>query len=78
MKKELIVMAQKELDKYEVIKKLIAKEIGIGDAAKLINCTTRHIRRLRVKVRRDGAKGIVHGLRAANVSSLLLLRPRAS
>jgi hypothetical protein len=63
MKKELIVMAQKELDKYEVIKKLIAKEIGIGDAAKLINCTTRHIRRLRVKVRRDGAKGIVHGLR---------------
>lgn len=63
MEKELIVMTQEELDKYEIVKKLIAKEIGAGDAAKLIGCTPRHARRLRAEVRRDGAKGIVHGLR---------------
>ena len=63
MEKELIAMTQEELDKHGIIKKLIAKEIAVGDAAKLIGCTPRHIRRLRNRVRRRGAKGIVHGLR---------------
>jgi hypothetical protein len=63
MEKELITMTQNELDKYQTIKKLLAKEITVGDAAKMINCTPRHARRLRNKVRQHGAKGIVHGLR---------------
>lgn len=63
MEKELITMTQKELEKYETIKRLIAEEISVGDAAKQLNCSTRQVRRLRGKVRREGAKGIVHGLR---------------
>lgn len=63
MEKELITMTQKELDKYETIKRLIAKEIAVGDAAKLIGVSARQIRRLRNKVRQDGAKGVIHGLR---------------
>ena len=63
MEKELITMTQKELDKYEAIKRLIAEEIAVGDAAKLIGISARQIRRLRNKVRQDGAKGIIHGLR---------------
>jgi hypothetical protein len=56
-------MTQNELDKLEIIKKLIAKEITVGEAAKMINCTPRHARRLKNKVRRLGVKGIIHGLR---------------
>lgn len=63
MEKELITMTQKELDKYETIKRLIAEEISVGDAAKQLNRSTRQVKRLRGKVRREGAKGIVHGLR---------------
>jgi hypothetical protein len=63
MEKELIAMTQKELDKYGTIKRLIAKEITVGDAAKLISVSARQVRRLRNKVRQDGAQGVVHGLR---------------
>lgn len=56
-------MTQNELDKFEIIKKLIAREITVGDAAKMIGCTPRDARRLRNKVRQHGAKGMIHGLR---------------
>ncbi|UMX47715.1 MAG: ISNCY family transposase [Candidatus Nealsonbacteria bacterium DGGOD1a] len=63
MEKELFKMTQKELDRYEVIRKLIAKEITPGDAAKQLGRSVRQVKRLRNKVREKGANGIIHGLR---------------
>lgn len=58
-----IVMSQKEVKKYDIIKKLINKELNGSEAADLLNMTVRHIRRLKMKVNKDGIKGLVHGNR---------------
>ena len=56
-------MSQKEMKKYDVIKKLINKELNGSDAAKLLDLTTRHVRRLKKKVNEKGIKGLIHGNR---------------
>jgi transposase-like protein len=56
-----IIMSQKELKKYDIIKKVINKELKGIEAADLLNVTDRHIRRLKMKVKDHGAKGLVHG-----------------
>lgn len=56
-------MSQKEVKKYDIIKKLINKEINGTEAAKTLNLTTRHIRRLKQKVGKKGIKGLIHGNR---------------
>ena len=58
-----ITMSQKEIKKYDIIKKLINKELNGSEAAKLLNLTTRHIRRLKKKVKQNGIKGLIHGNR---------------
>ena len=58
-----ITMSQKEIKKYDIIKKLVGKEINGSEAAKLLNLTTRHIRRLKKRVRQNGMKGLIHGNR---------------
>jgi len=58
-----ITMSQKEIKKYDIIKKLINKELKESETSKLLNLTTRHIRRLKKAVLEKGAKGLVHGNR---------------
>ena len=58
-----LTMSQKEVKKYDIIKKVISKELNGSEAAGLLNLTVRHIRRLKVKVNRDGIKGLIHGSR---------------
>lgn len=58
-----IIMSQKEIDKYDIIKKLIKKEINGTDASNLLNITTRHVRRLKRNVEKNGIKGLIHGNR---------------
>ena len=59
----LITMSQKEVKRYDIIKKVISKELNGSEAAELLSLTIRHIRRLRKKVDADGIKGLVHGNR---------------
>ena len=59
--KELIIMTQKELSRYETIKRLIKGEINGTEAAKQINLSTRQVRRLKFRVRKNDIKGIIHG-----------------
>ena len=54
-------MTSKELSRYEVITKLIEDQINGSAAAKQLNLTVRHIRRLKFKVKQSGAKGLIHG-----------------
>jgi len=63
MNKELITMTQKELERYEIIKRLIKKEINGTEAAKQLNLSVRQIKNLKSKVKKYGVKGIIHGNR---------------
>jgi transposase len=56
-------MSLTEVKKYDIIKKVISREINGSDAAKLLDLTVRHIRRLKKKVKEDGIKGLIHGSR---------------
>lgn len=58
-----IIMSQKEVKKYDIIKKVISKELNGTNAAKLLRLTVRQIRRLKKKVREQGIKGLIHGHR---------------
>lgn len=61
--KQLITMTQKELSRYEVIKRLLNKEINGTEAAKQIGVSVRQIRNLKSKVKKYDVKGIIHGNR---------------
>ncbi|MDT8442607.1 MAG: ISNCY family transposase [Desulfuromonadales bacterium] len=58
-----ITMSQKEVKKYNIIKKLINQEFKGPEAARLLNLTTRQIRRLKKKVKEKGISGLIHGNR---------------
>jgi hypothetical protein len=58
-----ITMSLPEVKKYDIIKKILSKELNGSEAAELLNLTTRHIRRLKKKVKERGIKGLIHGNR---------------
>lgn len=60
---QIISMSSRDIDKYEVISRLIRKEIKQGKAAELLKLSVRQVKRLKKRVKRDGAKGLVHALR---------------
>lgn len=61
--KEIITMTKEELARYEIIKRLIQKEINGTEAAKQIDVSTRQVRRMKAAVKKHGEKGIIHGHR---------------
>lgn len=60
---ELITMTQKELLRYGVIKDLMDNKFNGTVAAKQLNLSNRHIRRLKRKVEEKGIKGLIHNNR---------------
>jgi transposase-like protein len=56
-------MSLPEVKKYDIIKKVISKELNGSQAAGLLNLTSRHIRRLKKRVKQKGIKGLIHGSR---------------
>lgn len=56
-------MSKKEIDKYDIVSRLIRKEIDGTDAARLLKLSKRHIRRLKRKIRENGAAGLIHANR---------------
>jgi len=56
-------MSLLEVKKYDIIKKVLNKELKGSEAAKLLNLTSRHIRRLKKKVDNNGIKTLIHGNR---------------
>jgi len=58
-----ITMSLPEVKKYDIIKKVLNKELNGSEAAELLNLTSRHIRRLKKKVGNSGIKALVHGNR---------------
>jgi len=58
-----ITMSLPEVKKYDIIKKVLNKELNGSEAAKLLDLTSRHIRRLKKKVENDGIRALAHGNR---------------
>lgn len=58
-----ITMSLSEVKKYDIIKKVLNKELNGSDAAKLLDMTSRNIRRLKKKVNNNGIKALTHGNR---------------
>lgn len=56
----LIIMTQKELSRYEIIKRLIRKEINGTEAAKQMNLSVRQVKNIKVGVIKEGEKGVIH------------------
>lgn len=55
--------SSQEIYKFDIITKVIRKEIKGGLAAKLLSVSPRQIRKLRTAVKREGATVLVHGLK---------------
>lgn len=56
-------MSHKELNRYDIIQRLLRKEINGTEAAGLLSISPRQIRRLKSKVRHGGAQALIHGNR---------------
>jgi uncharacterized short protein YbdD (DUF466 family) len=59
----LITMSQKELKRYQVIQQLLNRRINGSVASRVLDLSVRQVRRLKIKVKRFGAKGLRHGNR---------------
>lgn len=60
---QTITMSVKELGRYQVLGRLLRGEIKGPEAAKLISCSTRQVRRLKVRIKQGGPKGLIHKAR---------------
>ena len=63
MAQKLISMSDIELSKYEIITDLINNKINGTDASKQIGVSVRQVKRLKAKVAKHGARGLIHGSR---------------
>lgn len=61
MAETTITMSAKELSRYEIIKRLIHKDINGTEAARQLFLSVRQVKRLRAKVKKLGANGLQHG-----------------
>lgn len=59
----LITMSKQELDRYQIISRLLRGEINNIKAAELLELCIRQVKRLKVKVKQSGPKGLIHGNR---------------
>lgn len=60
---ELLTMSMKDLDRLRVIQMVLARRLTWKDAAEQVRLSERPIGNLVTRVRRDGARGLVHRLR---------------
>ena len=56
-------MTEKELSRYEIINNLINNKINGTDASKQVGVSVRQTKRLKAKVLKYGAKGLIHSSR---------------
>lgn len=58
-----VTLTMRELTRYEVIQRLLRKEITGVQAAERLGLSTRQVRNLKHKVEQQGPKGLIHGNR---------------
>jgi hypothetical protein len=63
MAKEVITMSKKEIDRLQILHRVLDRQLSQVYSAELIGITDRQVRNLLKKIRRFGDAGIVHGNR---------------
>lgn len=62
MAQDILRMSKRNLDRYDIIRRLLRQEINGTAAARLLSLSIRQVRRLKAGVREHGAKALVHAL----------------
>lgn len=57
---DIITMKKTEISNYEIIKRLLRRELTEKEASSIIDRSVRQIRRMKEKVKIEGAKGLIH------------------
>ena len=60
---DYITMSAKEIKRYDIITKLINKELNGSAAAQLLGLSVRHTKRIKVRVKKKGIAGLAHASR---------------
>lgn len=60
---EVLEMSQQEVNRHHVIRSVLEGRATQAQAGKTLGLTPRQVRRLCVRVRQKGARGVIHGLR---------------
>lgn len=55
----VVAMSHGELSRYDTLLRVIRRELRVQDAASLLDLTRRQVGRLLIRVRTDGAEGVV-------------------
>ena len=63
-REELYHMTQKEMVRLKVAERLLAKEMKIDEAARILNISTRQVKRITERVKRSGPGAVIHANRA--------------
>lgn len=70
-------MSKRNLDRYDIIRRLLRREMNGSRAAGLLGLSTRQVRRLKADVREHGAKALVHALTGSHSNHRLPEKERA-
>ena len=60
---DIFMMKRKEIKRYQVIQKVLGREINQQEAAEYLRITDRQVRRIVKRVREEGECGVIHQLR---------------
>jgi len=63
MPNDIITMSQKELRYFEIINRVLNKELTEMEGAEILRLSVRQVQRLKKKVREKGPSGLIHGNR---------------
>ncbi len=63
--KDIFMMSRKEIKRYQVIRKVLDKQVKQKDAAEYLGISSRQLRRIVKRVVKVGEKGVIHKLRGA-------------
>lgn len=77
MTNQLLAMSKKDIDRHDVLKRLIRNEIKRSHAAKLLKLTARHVTRLKQAVSTFGASALIHKQRGKPSHNQLPKKERA-
>ena len=62
-KEDVFMMTREEIRRYQIIRKVLDREIGQQEASEYLKLSDRQIRRIVTRVKVDGESGVVHRLR---------------
>lgn len=62
-RQDMLTMKTKEIDRLKIVQDVIEKRLKQRHAARLLGISTRQTRRLCGRLRREGPRALIHGLR---------------